>query len=276
MTSWQKAIKYLAMAFAIFLIACIFAGIFASLGAFGFIDGLLEGKNEIQIEDMNEYPVAGDIKNIEIEVAAAEFSIKTAERFYVETNIKGATVKNENGCLEIDDNCDSAVDLPINKTAVLNVYIPAETVFDEAVIDAGVGVVSIHAFTANELDLNFGAGNADISNLTAFENIEMNGGTGEITISNCSLNDPEISVGVGEFTLSGSLKGQGEIDLGIGEANIDLTASDGGYRLSVSKGIGEATVNGQNVSNNEIFGNGENRIDISGGIGEVNVKFAEN
>ncbi|MBQ8209169.1 MAG: DUF4097 family beta strand repeat protein [Clostridia bacterium] len=273
MKSWQKTIKYLAMAFAVFLIVSIFGGIFASLGAFNIVGSLFDKKTDVLLGELKTYTVSDRVADIEIDVAAAEFTVMQADSFYVESNIENITVKVNNGCLKIDDNVESGASLLSADTAVLNVYIPAGYVFGVADIDTGAGRVVINELSANELELDLGAGEAEMKNITVTDKTEISGGTGNVNITDCKFYKPELSLGVGEFSFTGELLGKGSIDMGIGEANIILLGDKNDYTVSVTKGVGEANVDGYRVDNNEVFGNGENRIDISGGIGEVNVEF---
>ena len=63
------------------------------------------------------------------------------------------------------------------------------------------------------------------------------------------------------------------MDLGVGETEINLIGTQEDYRVSVSKGIGDAKVDGKDISNDAVVGNGESRVEISGGIGSVRVRF---
>ena len=47
------------------------------------------------------------------------------------------------------------------------------------------------------------------------------------------------------------------------------------YKLDIEKGLGNITVDGTSVSNIKGQGNGNNSIEISGGIGAINLKFKE-
>lgn len=275
MTSWQKTIKYLAMAFAIFLTVSIFAGIFGALGAFSFIDNIFD-KEEVQLGELKTYTVSDNIKNIEIDVGAADLTVVTGDKFYVESNLSNLTVKEDGKSLEISSEKGFDISLSFVSGGTLKIYIPNGFVFDEANIDTGAGQVSIEELSANELELNFGAGEANIEKLNAFQNAEISGGAGEVTIGGGTLNNAEISMGVGEFNLAGELLGRGDVSLGVGESNINLLGNKNDYTLNVTKGLGEANVDGQSIAGSEVFGSGKNKIDISGGVGEVNITFNEN
>ncbi len=273
MTSWQKTIKYLAMAFAVFLVVCIFGGIFAALGALNLIENLFEKKDDIAIGELKTYTVTDNVTDIEIDVAVAEFTVKPSDSFYVESNIENITVKVNRDCLKIDDNSGGFNTTVPSEAAVLNVYVPVEYLFGNIDINTGAGSVFIDSLTTSELELDLGAGEVEIKNVTSLDKTEISGGTGDVTVTDCKFYYSELSMGVGKFSFSGNLLGKSSVDMGIGEADITLCDGKDNYTVTVSKGIGSATVDGHSINDSEAFGTGENKIDISGGIGEVNVAF---
>lgn len=272
MTSLQKTIKYLAMAFATFLTVSIFAGIFGALGAFSLIDDIFDG-DSVHPDEMKQYTVDGEISDIKIEIGTADFSVIASDRFYIESDISTLSVKEQGGCLVIE--CEDVFKIPILKMTggTLNLYIPEGFVFDEANIETGAGNVLVNELCANELELSLGAGEVNIESLTVLENSEISGGAGSVSVKSCVLNNAEISMGVGEFSLTGELKGKSDISLGVGETNIALTGAKSDYELYVTKGLGEARVDGNRIEDSQTVGNGKNKIDVSGGVGEVNIVF---
>ena len=63
---------------------------------------------------------------------------------------------------------------------------------------------------------------------------------------------------------------------GIFFKDVKITEEDGDdYKLDIEKGIGNITVDGASVSNIKEQGNGNNSIEVSGGIGAINLKFKE-
>ena len=61
MTTFQKVIKYLAMAFALFLIVSIIGGILSMFGLFGGFFG-----GDAVTEDIKTYEVSSDIQSLEV------------------------------------------------------------------------------------------------------------------------------------------------------------------------------------------------------------------
>ena len=45
--------------------------------------------------------------------------------------------------------------------------------------------------------------------------------------------------------------------------------------MELEKGIGNISVDGDNISGNSNIGNGTNEVEIHGGIGAINVKFKD-
>ena len=76
MTTLQKVIKYLAIAFAIFLTVSIIGGILSAVGLFG---GLFS--SDSVLEEVKTYSVAKDIHNLDIEINAADLYIKEGDAF---------------------------------------------------------------------------------------------------------------------------------------------------------------------------------------------------
>lgn len=267
MTDTQKVIKYLAMAFAIFLAVSIIGGILSAVGLFGGFFG-----SDAVAKDVKTYDVASGINSLEVKINAADFVVKQGERFSVESNLKHLTVEDKNGVLTIKE----AKKFGSTYTgAVLTLYIPKNTVLKKADIETGAGRVNVDTLSADILDLQLGAGEVKINTLIANVKADIEGGAGKITISGGALHNLDLDMGVGQLNLTSALTGKGDFDLGIGESNITVIGNKEDYRLDIEKGIGNITVDGTSVSSIKGQGNGNNGIDISGGIGTINLKFEE-
>ena len=72
-----------------------------------------------------------------------------------------------------------------------------------------------------------------------------------------------------------ALTGESDFDLGVGESNITVIGNKDDYKLDIEKGIGNITVDGEGVSNIKGQGNGNNSIEVNGGIGAINLKFPD-
>ena len=267
MTTFQKAVKYLAMAFAIFLTVSIIGGILSMFGLFGGFFG-----GDAVTDDIKTYTVSSDIKSLEVKINAADFTIKQGDSFSVESNLKYLTVEDKNGVLTIRD---TKKFIRTYTGAVLTLYIPADTVFDKANITTGAGRMTVDNLSANTMNFELGAGEVAIDTLVASSDIDINGGAGKITISGGALHNLDLDMGAGQLNLTSALTGESDFDLGVGESNITVIGNKNDYKLDIEKGLGNITVDGTSVSNIKGQGNGNNDIEISGGIGAINLKFGK-
>ena len=267
MTNFQKTVKYIAMAFAIFLTVSIIGGILSMFGLFGGFFG-----GDAVTEDIKTYSVSSEIQSLEVTINAADFTIKQGESFYVESNLKHLTVEEKNSVLTIKETKKFA---NTYTGAVLTLYIPADTVFEKANIITGAGRLTVDSLSASTMNFELGAGEVTIDTLVATSNIDIDGGAGKITVSGGALHSLDLDMGVGQLNLTSALTGESDFDLGVGESNITIIGNRDDYKLDIEKGIGNITVDGASVSNIKEQGNGNNSIEVSGGIGAINLKFKE-
>jgi hypothetical protein len=268
MTSTQKVIKYLAMAFAIFLCVTIIGGIIAGLAGVSF---LFSDRDKDSIGEMQVYPIDGEISSLSLKLSGAELKIKTADKFSVESNHNYISVDLKNGQLCINETKKLFSFLPKGVTVILN--IPEGFVFDDATVETGAGAVEIDALSADILKLSLGAGEAEIKDLTVNSRADIEGGAGKLTIDGGLLCNLDLDMGVGELTLKSRIEGQSRLDYGIGETRLTLLGSREDYQIKIDKGIGEAKLEGESMQDGSVYGAGKNRIEIDGGIGAIGIEF---
>ena len=265
MTKLQRVIQYLATALAIFLAVMIIGGI---LGAVGLLGNLFS--RDGAAGDMKTYPVASGIRNLKIQINAADLYIKEADTFSVESNLKHLNVREKGSTLFIEETGKLG---GTYTDAVLTVYIPSGMILDNTDLTTGAGRLTIERLSCCTLDFELGAGDISIASLIATRSADIEGGAGRITISGGALTDLELEMGVGQLNLTSALTGDCQLDLGIGESNITLLGSKEDYRLELEKGLGSISVDGKSVT--DYRSNGTNRVEINGGIGAINVEFKE-
>ena len=267
MTTFHKVIKYLAMAFAIFLAVSIIGGIIGTVASFS---GLFD-EDEV-LGDAKTYTVSGDITELEIEIDAADFSIKQADTFSVESNLKQLTVKEKDGVLKVKENKEFGITYT---DAMLILYIPASTVFEKVEITTGAGRLTVDTLSTGSLKLELGLGKVNIENLTATSQADIDGGAGDITISGGTLHNLDLDIGVGKLHLTSAILGNSDFDIGTGRTNITIIGNKDDYSIDAEKGIGNITIDGETVSTVNSLGNGKNKIEISGGIGAIDLNFSK-
>ena len=65
----------------------------------------------------------------------------------------------------------------------------------------------------------------------------------------------------------------GKIDTGVGNLNLNLIGKD--YKIEVDKGLGIAKINGNEVSDGQVLGNGNVFVFVDGGIGTIDINYAK-
>ncbi len=269
MTSVQKIIKYLALAFAIFLTVSIVGGIVA--GVTGIV-GLshLFGREDVAGQS-STYTVSADIQSLTLNISAAEVRIVSGSSFAVESNHKYLAVSDEDGTLSVTEtkklyNADF-------EDVLVTVTIPSGHVFSSAEVVTGAGVLRVDALAAESLTLELGAGEARIGTLTATGQASIRGGAGAVRISGGSLKNLDMKMGVGEVSLKSRLEGTCDLEYGIGKAQLTLVGSLADYTLTFDKGLGQGRLEGELMADDATYGSGDTRIAIEGGIGDLQILF---
>lgn len=266
MTTFQKIIKYLAMAFAIFLSISIITGICSAL----FTVANLFGTNKEEGIVINQ-AIGGDFSSISINLSAAELEIKTGDDFALQTNHKYLKCEEKDDILKISETRTLFASHPRGMKVILT--IPQNKIFDYVDIRAGAGSVTIDELLSNMLDIDLGAGELTAQILDASDKAEIDGGAGSVTIKGGHLSNADIDMGVGELNLESELSGKSSIDYGVGETNLVLIGEEDDYKIELDKGIGEAWLDGKKMSDDSVYGAGKSIIEIDGGIGELSITF---
>lgn len=281
MSDGQRVIKYLAIAFAIFLSVNIIGGIITAV-FFGLsiFDVNFKIKNNSTITTSEEMVISqnyDDIENLKIEIGYSKLEIKQGEEFKVETNTENEaitmkkqgdilTIKEENAWNIFNDDIDSHI----------IVTVPENYYFEKVKIEAGSGEINISDIQTKEFDMDVGAGNVTISNILTEKKTDIDGGAGKVVIKDSNLNNLDLDVGVGEFQiLNTKILEDSNIDAGIGKLEINLKGDLKDYRIIPERGLGSFTIQGNEIENNKIYGEGNNKIDINAGIGKVEINLVD-
>lgn len=218
------------------------------------------------------YEISSDVHSLDVEINAAEFEIIESDEFSVESNLKNLTVKEENGVLTIVDKTKVNLGLGYSD-AELKLYIPENTIFESAKIKTGASKLDADTLCAKDLTLNTGAGKVEFDSLVVTENASVKGGAGEIVINDGALKDLSLSIGAGKLTMTSELKGESDLSFGVGKSDITLIGDRNDYQLNITTGVGVVTVDDTNAASYVNSGNGENVLNIKGGVGSTDISF---
>lgn len=268
MTQWQKLVKAFAVVFAVFLIISIIGGIVSSLSVLGYVFNIKTDRATVSEEVLSRQPLS-DIYELEVELANYALIIEQGDTLSVAYDDRNKRVTVEDNRLIITEKKKL---LYGQEGYVVILTVPKDYIFTDVSITMGAGRLDIDYLNTNALNLELGAGNVDITNLTAITSVDIEGGAGDLSITDSEITDLDLAVGIGECDLSATLIGDNDIECGVGDADITLNSSaDSGYTVSVDKGIGDVTFNGQSIENGAVVGFGSNKVDISCGIGDVTI-----
>ena len=269
MTTLQKVIKYLAIGFAVFLIAVvintIIGGVELLTEGFSFINNKTQNV-EID-EDYSTYRKFDEsINYLNIDLAGSNLIIKTGEDLSVDTNSKNIKITNDNNRLMIVETKKK-----INRGFKdVIVTIPSNLIFDRVNISTGAGKVSVNGINTDILKMELGAGKVTLESIYS-DKTKIETGAGNVDIKNSSLNDLDLELGVGEINIDGNITGESSIESGIGSLNLKLNLPSYMYKFDLEKGLGEIQVNNEKITGNKVIGDGDNYIKIEGGIGSIKI-----
>lgn len=281
MSSGQKIIKYIAIAFGAFLtINIIWAIVMAFTAVFGITTGFQwlkeeNGTSYQQLEDITtKFGDINEIDNIHIDVDISKLNIYQANEFKVE--IKNASkkveTKNSRGTLYIQDKKTVHLFFRDEIVTEINIYLPTGKEFEDVDINTGAGKTYIESLKAEKLKLDVGAGDFEMNQIVASKSAKINGGAGRVSIDNSDLTNLDMDCGVGQTNIAGQIRGNSKIDCGVGETNLRLEGEKEDYTFDLNGGIGAIYIDGAKFGDTTI-GSGNTKIKIDGGVGKVDVTF---
>lgn len=267
MTNVAKMIKYLAMGFAIFLTVSIISMICYVVMLLGnIVDNDNSYEEDTNYENTVETTKAKISEKLDISVKRTNIIIKQGDKFSVGTNNKYIKSRMDKDTLYIYEEDHSMLD---RYSGDLYIFIPNDYRFKDIDIDNGAGKVEINGLKTEDLSLELGAGKVRLEDIEVYSEMKVNGGAGAMEIVKATVNDMDLDMGAGKVTFSGYLRGENKINAGVGALVVNLF--DDEYTVSIDKGIGSATYNGEEMYDDGIYGTGRNKILLDGGIGSIKI-----
>lgn len=272
MSIGQKVIKYLAIAFAIALIVGIITTIVRVVSSIPLT--LKIGKNNSDSNNVIETSSDFESENIaflDIDIAYSNLTIRKGEYLKVESSDKNIQCKQDEQKIIIKERNSNWFNN--TKKEELIVYVPENIQFDKVNINTGVGKVNIEILNTKVLKMDLGAGETSIQNINITESAKIDTGAGKVNIKEAKINDLRCDLGIGATEISAKLLENTRIGTGVGSLKLDVLGKKEEYETKVNKGLGNVTIDEEKISDNEVVGNGENKIDIDGGVGEIKINF---
>ncbi len=270
MNTTQRIIKY----FAIFLALSLVVGIFFTAVQFLRFASHLLGLNDAPVLSENLEVISSEadfesISELDIELEYTNLQIKSGESFKIETNNPKIKLEQKKTRISVDEKSISGY---LENASTLVITLPSELeIIDNTDIESGAGNVEIDGLKTEKLSLSLGAGKTVISNVYVSKRADIEGGAGTFEISESVINNIDYEVGVGKVDISAQLTGDGKIKGGVGSMDVELKNSLEEYTVYAETGIGSVKVDGNTLKNGAVYGSGENRLEIKGGVGSIDV-----
>lgn len=279
MSTIQKVIKYIAIAFGIFLSINIICLIVLGITTISEILIGVSSDDQSDFNYSNQYIALqeySEILNLDIKLNTSNIIIKEGDKLKVEINkySKDFTCDKENNTLVLKDNTRINKLLKNSNNTTIVLYIPKEYVFSTVDIKSGIGKCEIEYLNATKLDIELGVGETIIENIIS-KDCNIDGGIGKANIKSCDFHSLDLETGIGNFNLSGNILNTAKISCGIGKTNINLNGKFEDYSINTKVGIGVIKLNNNKCLNESTYGNGNTKINISGGIGAVDISTKE-
>ncbi|MDD3303984.1 MAG: DUF4097 family beta strand repeat-containing protein [Clostridia bacterium] len=273
MNSVQRIIKYLAVAFAIFLTVNIIFGIVMAVTSIFSITSLVTHE-EISSEKITYSEVFTDINYLDIDVGISKLYIKQGNEFKVEA--KDVTSKFKvnvvDGTLQVEEKTNKIFNVNSDQSEIY-IYLPKDVILEKSKIYTGVGKSSIAGFQSKELELHIGLGDLSVDNVAALQSSKIKGGVGKTSLNNCDLKNLNLDCGVGNIIISTKVSGNSEAKCGIGNLDFTILGNQDDYTIKTEIGIGVMKLNGSKVSSDNTIGTGNNMVKFDCGIGNVEINF---
>lgn len=269
MTTTQKIIKSLAIAFALFLVISIFSIIFGLSRE--IISSINNDKKESEL--LEEYTtISNNVNNIEsfkIDISNDDIEIKEGEKFEVKTNDPDVKFYHENSKVKIKSDKTFSWHINNSSRGTIIIYLPNEFNISELDLNLGAGKIDIDKIFVETLLMDLGAGTMTAKEINIYEKAAINGGAGNININSGTINNLNLKLGAGNASIQSDLTGSNTLTTGVGKLNLGLSRSKDNYRFDINKGLGNIILNDFDVSEDTLIGDGETKIKISGAVGNI-------
>lgn len=267
MSSSQKIIKYFAITFACIIIASMIGGIVSFIVTIFDISEYKQRKiHELYQSNVVNTTLDIDLKSTDLEINLGDKLLVSSDSKYINC------IQDENKIQVIEKSHVSFS----NNTSKLIITIPRDLMFDVVDIEAGAGKINIEELETKRLHLDLGAGRVDIKNLIVTERTKIEGGAGKFAIQNGTINNLKFALGVGDAKINSAILGNSTIDASVSKLDVNLRGSINDYEISIDKGIGSIKFNGETLKDKSVVGNGNNYLEINGGVGTIKITTNNN
>ena len=153
----------------------------------------------------------------------------------------------------------------------VTVTVPETTSFGSVDIELGAGKMIVRSLRAETLDLELGAGSTVIDRLYVTGSAEIQEGAGELSVKGGEIANLTLQCGAGATRVAAALTGASRIDAAVGAVDLQFLGDEADYTVAFQMGLGACYYNNQKIARSGVYGEGPNRVDITGGFGVMRV-----
>lgn len=247
--------------------------------------------NVTQVSDKSEYGYvidnfenAEDITSIKVNIRAGSFIINSSNRL----SISCTYVNDDYFDYSVADNCLTVSYMPKVSLSNFNfetfsfdeaqivIDLP-QKVYENAEFSVTAGELIITSLVADNLSVDFSAGESVLQNVRAESSADIVMTAGECTFESCTFNNMAVKMTAGDmYILHSEIPGVNNVKMTAGNLNMELLGKRDDYNISVDRTAGEVYIDGDYTKGMEkASGSYENELDINITAGECNVSFYE-
>ncbi len=168
--------------------------------------------------------------------------------------------------------CDSM----ILDAGVGNLELRNSAVAKDLDIDCGTGDYTMRDVTVKgKSDIDIGVGTFRVDTVHMMQKCDLDIGTGDCDITGCEFAELALDGGVGDLKfLSTRLSGDVDITLGTGDIEIELLGDPMHYNFRVDAGVGDTTIDGDNI---KVMNNFDAKYEFraDSGVGDIDITFSK-
>lgn len=211
-----------------------------------------------KMEKRDEF-LASEVREFVLEVGYAECAVveEATDKITVEAAIDAENADKyyctlTDGVLKIDaSNANKRINLSDKNRSALEkqevtITVPCGMKLDvlELCVGAGTARLKNASSSYGRAEIEVGAGKLDVAALAVENNIDVEVGAGNASIQNLTAATASIECGVGKMSVKGAVEGDISIECGVGNIEMYLDAAESDYNYDVDCGIGSVYING--------------------------------
>ena len=209
-------------------------------------------------------------RNLDVSMSAGTLTFVAGDGFNVKFDDSVIRVESQGDTLTIE-NKQRHPSASERRRMDVTVTVPEGYFFGSADIEIGAGKLVAHTLNTDALELELGAGSATLDRLTVTESASIQEGAGELLIRGGTIANLTLQCGAGATRVAAALTGVSKIDAAVGAVDIDLDGDAADYTVAFNMGLGACYYNNEKLARSGSFGEGANRVDITGGLGVMRV-----